>query len=189
MTEAFPLHWPQGWPRTDRYKRERARFDVTPDRARREMLDEIRLLGGREVIISTDTPLRLDGQPYANRRTPDDPGCAVYFKRKGSDAVFACDKYDRLHDNMRAIGKTIGALRGIDRWGASDMLDRAFTGFTALPAPEQWFQVLEVASDASEAEIQSAYRQKARTAHPDVGGSEAAMARLNDARDRGMMLQ
>lgn len=87
---------------------------------------------------------------------------------------------------MRAIGKTVEAMRGIERWGASDMLDRAFTGFEALAAPEQWWQVLGVGQSASRDEISRAYREKARTAHPDQGGSDAAMARLNAARDQGI---
>ena len=34
----------------------------------------------------------------------------------------------------------------------------------------------------SEAEIEAAYRQKAKKAHPDAGGSTEAMATLNEAR-------
>jgi DnaJ-domain-containing protein 1 len=92
-----------------------------------------------------------------------------------------------VKDNVRAVGKTIEALRGIERWGASDMMERAFSAFEALPAPEQWWQVLGVSASASAAEIDAAYRAKARAAHPDTGGSDAAMARLNAARDRARL--
>lgn len=182
MSQAYPLQWPVGWPRA-RYRRE-APFKVPPQQAKREMYDELRRLGAKDIIVSADQPLNKDGTPTL-RRIWGDPGIAVYFTRKGRPVVLACDQYIQPHDNMRAIGKTAEAMRGIERWGASDMLDRAFTGFEALPAPEQWWQVLGVGEGASVAEIDAAYRRLAPGAHPDTGGSDAAMARLNSARDAG----
>lgn len=187
MTEAFPLHWPDGWPRTDAWRRTSAPFKVAPTQARKEMMDELQRLGAREIVVSSDQPVNRDGSISLVKRAISDPGVAVYFKRKGVQLVLACDKYAALHDNIRAIGKTVEAMRGIERWGASDLLDRAFTGFTALPAPEQWWQVLGVPPTATAAEINAAYRRLAVDAHPDrKGGSDADMARLNIARDAGL---
>jgi hypothetical protein len=182
MTQAYPLTWPAGWPRA-RGRRD-GQFKVPPSQAKREMMEELSRLGAKEIIVSTDQPLNKDGSPTL-RRTWGDPGVAVYFKRKGRAVVLACDQYAQLHDNMRAIGKTAEAMRSIERWGASDMLDRAFTGFEALAAPEQWWQVLGLSEVALPVDIDSAYRRLAREAHPDAGGSDAAMARLNNARDQG----
>ncbi|WP_439570512.1 J domain-containing protein, partial [Methylibium sp.] len=87
-------------------------------------------------------------------------------------------------DNMRAIAKTIDALRGIARWGTGDMLEAAFTGFTALPAPsetKEWWEVLGVPRHASQDEIKAAYRRLASENHPDRGGNAARMAQINDA--------
>ncbi len=147
--EAFPLAWPDGWERTTSYYRDEAPFTVTMATARDEMLAEINLLVGRYtdplIILSTNVALRLDGLPYANQKSPEDPGVAVYFTYRKSQRVFACDKYKKVEHNVRAIGKTIGAMRGIERWGASDMLDRAFQGFEALPNPDtprHWRDVL-----------------------------------------------
>lgn len=180
----YPLHWPDGWPRTAAHRRKAAPFKVTPAQARDEMLRELQLLGARDIHISSDQRLNRDGTLSAARYQLIDPGVAVYFKRKGNDVVLACDQYADLHDNIRAIGKTIEALRGIERWGASDMLDRAFTGFTALAAPEQWWQVLGVSAAATQAEIDAAWRQLMLAAHPDrEGGSDEVAARLNRARD------
>ena len=64
-------------------------------------------------------------------------------------------------------------------------MKQAFAGHVALPAPEQWFQVLGVSSSASEAEIDAAFREKMRSAHPDRGGSETEAQRLNWARAEG----
>ena len=189
MTQRYPLHWPAGWQRARR--RKSAPFKVPPQQARKEMMEELHRLGARDIVVSTDQPLNRDGSVSLARRQIDDPGVAVYFKRKGRDVVLACDQYDTLHDNMRAVSKTVEAMRGIERWGASDMLDRAFTGFEALAAPqasvvEPWWQVLGVEQYCQRTQIESAYRQLARTAHPDQGGSTAEMSRLNVARDAGL---
>lgn len=179
--EAFPLAWPVGKARTS-YPQP-SRFDVTSFAITRDcLLHEIRLLGGTLPILSTNIPLRLDGLPYANFRQPTDKGVAVYFTLKGQQMCFACDRWDSVADNVHAIRKTIEALRGIERWGSGDMVQQAFTGFIALPSNSPW-DVLGLKPGASHDEIRAAYREKARLAHPDQGGSNEQMARLNTARD------
>src|SRR5262245_28779592 len=99
--EAYPLHWPVGWPRTK--VPQRARFDGTFARIRDELWAEIDRLGGRYPVLSTNIPLKRDGMPYAGQKEPQDTGVAVYFERRGRQMVFACDKWNRVQDNMRAI--------------------------------------------------------------------------------------
>ena len=185
MTQAYPLAWPQGWPRTA--KPQRSRFDVTPDKAMQELVWEIQRMGARYPVISTNVALRRDGRPYAGAK-PDgnDAGVAVYFERKGKQMVFACDRWDRVQDNMRAIQKTIDAMRGIERWGASDMMERAFSAFEALPPPKSPWDILGVPKGSDKDAINAAYRRKAQGAHPDRGGSDGAMAELNRARDEAL---
>jgi len=191
MERAFPLLWPQGRKRTPAHQVTLSRFDVPPSQAQREMIEEIQRMGGRSIVISTNQRAKLDGTLYAKdlNRTPDDAGVAVYFERKGQRVCFCCDRYHRVWENMRAIGKSIEAMRGIERWGSAEMLDCAFTGFVALPAPSdesEWWNVLGVSRSATVAEIENAYRAKAKLAHPDLGGSAADMAALNQAKDSAM---
>ncbi|TCL70595.1 J domain-containing protein [Rhizobium sp. BK251] len=183
---AFPLAWPAGWPRTTHPKS--SRFDVSFAAARDGLIEQIRLLGGRYAVLSTDIELRRDGLPYASQKEPADKGVAVYFEWKGKQRVFACDRWDKIKDNIRALEKTIEAMRGIERWGASDMLERAFSAFTALPSYDgaHWSDVLNVPRDATIDQIKAAYRDKARTTHSDAGGNDTAMSRLNVARDQAM---
>lgn len=187
MAEAFPLHWPDGWPRTKTPAK--SKFDVSFVEARDGLLAEIKRLGGRYIVISTDIETRQDGLPYANQRSPSDTGVAVYFERKGKQMVFACDRWNSVKDNMRAIAKTIDAIRGIERWGASEMLERAFSAFVALPAPgaaRTWREVLGFNTERpgiiTKDRIEGAYRLSAKKVHPDAGGSTEAMAELNAAR-------
>ena len=92
MTEAFPLQWPAGRPRSS-YS-QRSRFKVSGWDATKLVIAEIRRLGGRNAVISSNVELRNDGLPYANRKPPADKGVAVYFEYRQQPMCFACDKWD-----------------------------------------------------------------------------------------------
>lgn len=180
--EAFPLQWPVGRPRTK--FRETARFHTTIGAAVDRIRDEVRMLGGATLVISSNLPLRRDGLPSARPGAIGDSGVAVYFKLKGKPMCFACDRWHGVENNMQAIAKTIEALRGIERWGTGQMVQQAFTGFTALPSPEQPWQVLGLdTSRPTRDQIDEAHRRLAAEHHPDRGGDTHQMARINAARD------
>lgn len=182
MIEAYPLTWPFNYPRTKRPQS--SQFDTSFATARDAVVKEIKLLGGKNTVISTNVPLRNDGLPYASFAKPKDAGVAVYFTFERESVVFACDKWDRIEDNLQAIRKTIEAIRGLDRWGVSEMLKRAFTGFKALPehaASESCFTILGVSENATQVEIKEAYRKKAMETHPDKGGDADMFAKIQHA--------
>lgn len=194
MTEAYPLQWPDGWPRTSPHRRGSSRFGKNLGFNQiKELQNELRLLGARNVVISSNVPTRNDGLPYASesKRRYDDPGVAVYFTLKGKQLSMARDKYHTPWENIRSLVLTIDGLRSMERHGGSTMMDRAFSGFTALPKPSgaNWWEVLKfnrvtdtITSDA----IKSRHRELARDRHPDVGGSDHQMAELNRARDQAL---
>lgn len=182
MAERYPLHWPEGWPRTVPHKRTWSNFRVSHNRAQDNLMAEIRRLGGRNVILSTNIRLRQDGLPYASQRPPEDPGVAVYFEYKKRPMVFACDRWAMVGDNIHSIGKTIEALRGIERWGASDMLERAFTGFEALPEPpKDWRAVLNCSADVTFEAARQRYLSLRSEHHPDRGGDSEMFQRIQEA--------
>jgi hypothetical protein len=198
--EAYPLTWPAGRPRTPEHQRTWSKFDTTMARARDEVVRQIELMGGRyawmrketNLIISTNVKLRQDGIPLANQIRNIDSGVAVYFNYKKRAMCFACDRWAKVEDNMWAIAKTIDALRGIARWGTGDMMEAAFTGFTALPAPGAdtavgWRTVLGFTEGErpNVETVEHRYKRRAAEMHPDrPGGSHEAMLRLNEARDQ-----
>lgn len=121
--------------------------------------------------------------PRSGQPEPTDPGAAVYFKLKGKPRCLACDKWARVADNIAALAQHIDALRRIERYGVGTM-EQAFAGYAALPpSPSDWWIVLGVPQEATDAQIDDAYRQLARKSHPDAGGSHSEMARINAARD------
>lgn len=200
MADAYPLQWPAGWPRTE--DRQSARFKTRFARARDELIRELELMGAPNwsTVISSNVPLRRDGLPYARQAEPSDPGVAVYFRIGDRSLVMACDRWDRVVDNLQALRLSIGAIRGLERWGPSQITERAFTGFAALPSGEQedpladllipdrpWHLVLEVPPQAPLAVIAEARRRLARRYHPDGSDPDyARMVEINAAFDEAM---
>lgn len=138
-------------------------------------------VSARDVVISTNVEVRLDGLPYSNRRRPEDPGAAVYFRWRKQDHVLACDLWPSPELNLWAIGLHIAALRGQERWGVGS-LEQAFTGYKALPEPNPpWWQVLDLPRTATLLQIKSKYRALSMQHHPDRNqGDAVAEKRFKD---------
>lgn len=197
--EAYPLNWPEHWPRTPASKRQggnqfgayrtvqghggswRSKARVTPDAARRSLQEELKRLGAVGVIISSNVPLRQDGEMRADHadRKHEDPGIAVYFTYKGKPQVMAQDAFDNIAANMRSLALAIEAMRALERHGGGRMMERAFQGFSALPPPADhkprrpWHEVLRYPADPAERELLSLPEVEARLKvlqkkyHPD----------------------
>ena len=178
-----PLSWPLGWKRTAvRHRTDGAKFgQVTLAGAIRKLADETRLLGAQGAAVSCNSSDRPD------------PGVAFYFTRNGQPLVLACDRHNNQAANCRSIGLNIAAVRTLERHGGIALVDRALSGFAALPPPSNtarrdWREVLGLRPDQDvDAEtVERAFRARALRAHPDKGGSDEAMAELNAARARAL---
>lgn len=191
--QAFPLCWPAGWPRAS--FRVGAGFNsksvggsgmaskrnLTIAEGADRVMAELGRMGIRDenIVISTNVRVTVAGMPRSADGNPGDPGAAVYWhKRGGKETVMAIDQYHRLADNLAAIAATLSAMRAIERHGGAKILERAFTGFEALPAPGQtsalhWKDVL--GHDIKNVEqLENAYARRRSEAHPDKGGSTDA---------------
>ena len=185
-TRAYPLYWPESWPRTESHKVKRAQFkDRSVFTARRELESEIRKFGGRDLIISSNLELKLDGTPRSGQKQPADKGVAVFFERKGEPMALACDVYSSVEDNLWALVRTLEALRQIERDGSPALINRAFKGFAALPDPNtrQWWEVLGVEKTADNSTIRAAFIRLAKIHHPDAGGDAVVFDQVQKAYD------
>jgi len=194
MTKEYPLQWPQGWPRARSRKpgafrspHSNAAGSITYSQAEARIFDELGKLGivdgraGHVVIISSN---------MIRDRAPADPGVAVYFQKPGAPMrVIAIDIYNQVAHNIAAIAATLEAMRAIDRHGGAQIMERAFTGFDALPPPFDWRKVFGYHADATPPAdaIKARYRELAKERHPDKpGGSEILMSELVGAYDAAL---
>ncbi len=191
-----PLQWPRHIGRRRRVDRKTSKFSKkvghssrpwTAAEARDAVLDELQRMKASHVTISTDLPVAVRGSFMREQNnTSDDAGAAVWFKDwRGRPYVIACDTYTRIACNLRAIASTLEALRSIERHGSSQLLERAFEGFTALPPAREahgpWREILgmppvrEPWMDAADelALAERRYKEKRAKIHPDKPGVDA----------------
>ena len=96
----------------------------------------------------------------------------------------AIDRYHRVADNLAAIAATIEAMRAIERHGGAEILNRAFTGFTAIEDQSKpWHMVLGVPAHASTDDVRLAYRRKRSAFHPDNAESSGDADRFIQVQD------
>lgn len=207
--DAYPLAWPAGWPITPRERRQSAKFGtqtreysqtkdektgrpvsswmrkkrITTAQARDRLLDELEMLRATDVVLSTNVRTTARGELHAGAREPDHPGAAVYFRLKGEPRVLACDRWDRLADNLAALAAHVDATRGIGRWGVGT-LDQVYTGYRALSAVGErakWWQVMGFKNPPTVGELETKYLELMKKHHPDRGGNANQAAEVNAA--------
>lgn len=182
--DAYPLAWPDGWPRTER--RKSSQFKTTlykaienvQDSLRRFATDSGRKIGG--VLISSNVTLTT--------RSPEDPGVALYFTWDDLPTCIAVDRYPTCAENLQAIHHCLEAERTKLRHGGLNLVRAAFRGYAMLPPPgasEDWREVLGVTGSPGLAQIDEAWKRLRTKLHPDKpGGDAAAFARAKQAYDR-----
>jgi len=209
---AYPLQWPEGWKRTHPDQRTDARFGkasrpragggwdysrkLTINEAVSRLRDELGRMGISDdnLVINTNLKLRRDGLPRSDQREPDDSGAVAYWRDCDDNTrCMAIDRYHRVADNLAAIAATIEAMRAIERHGGAEILNRAFTGFTAIEDQSKpWHVVLGVEAHTPTESVRNAYRAQRSAAHPDrQGGSAEQFDQIQKAwdafcRERGL---
>lgn len=192
MRDPYPLQWPEGWKRAT--SRGVPKFGSQFARDRDAVIRQLKMRGASRIVITSDLPTRNDGLPYANASCSD-PGVAVWWVERSKDQVMACDRWRTVTQNMRALDMTLEALRGIARWGSSQMVEQAFAGFAALPpgssgtvpaGPKPWREVIggewpPLARFELLVLAKSRYRAAIQKAHPDANGSHELAIELNRA--------
>lgn len=185
MTVAFPLVWPEGWPRTKAPAP--SRFTTSVASAVRNVTDELRRFGSDSdievtaVVISSNVTL-TDARPR-------DAGVAAYFRWDNIDCCIAVDRYRWPEENLQAIAKVIEAERTKLRHGGLNIVRAGFRGFAALPPPtgadgqiaKPWWALLGFKTRPELSDAEAAYRVQVKRHHPDKGGDAAAFNAITDA--------
>ena len=171
------LCWPDSKPRAA--QRNASAFKSTEvAKEQRRIEGELSRWGIRHYIISRNNQRLFAG----------DPAAAVWWNNRQKELrVLACDRYEKLADNMHAIFLTLGAMRALERWGAYTAEQAAEGARLALPPPEtdaiDWPSILGVQRGWPLPAIEAVWKTRVEKAHPDRGGDPALMAQLNAAMD------
>lgn len=95
-------------------------------------------MGATESIVTSNIPTQTSG--FATVRlqgNSTDVGVSIFFKLNGVQKVIQVDRYVDVNSNLYALAKSVEAIRNLDRWGGVQVMDGVFSGFSALPSPEQ----------------------------------------------------
>jgi hypothetical protein len=170
------LNWPDSIERTPKSEREDCtKFSTRLQATRSDLRTEMDLLEVEEWRVE-----EVGGHS-------NDPGVVVRWIKDGAEYAAACDAFTTKTANLRETYLWIRETR-MRAQRATETAEDAFAA-AQLPsgdepvAPERPpHTVLGVDPDASKDEINDAYREKAKEAHVDVGGSNEEMTELNKAK-------
>lgn len=186
--KAFPLQWPQGFPRWQRGRGGSA-FRTDFEGALRNVRKSLEAFAKDSGKLITNPVLssNIDLNPLTGNtgKRPTDPGVAVWFTWDGLQVCIPVDRYDTPAANLQAIHHIIESRRTELRHGTLALVRATFTGFKALPAPagKHWSDILQVNRNASRDVIDANFKRLSKDRHPDKGGSADAMSELNSARE------
>lgn len=181
--ERKPLAWPENEPRTPGMERQGKSLFLTPISRTLDQLErELLRFGATDIVLSIDTPFR--GKIA-------DTAAALFFSLPGPRAIsITCDMFLKQDDNVRGLYKIVESMRTIERFGGSNVSQKAFSGFAALPPPKDCWKTLGISkgigaglSPKLKREfVMEAFRDRAREGH----AAGADMAALTEARDEAL---
>lgn len=181
--ERKPLSWPENEPRTPGFDRQPKSLFATPigrtiDQLERELLR----FGATDIVLSIDTPFR--GKIA-------DTAAALFFNLPGPRAIaITCDLSLKQDDNVRGLYKIVEGMRTIERFGGTNVSQKTFSGFVALPPPKDCWKILGISKGVGEGLslrmkrefVMEAFRDRVKEGH----GAGADMAALTEARDEAL---
>lgn len=124
-----------------------------------------------------------DHQVNRNFDNRSECGVTVTFVKGKQTITLAMDDYAYPPTNLQIIRMCIDDMRMIERRGLDRTMQSAYLQLAAPAKARDWWEVLGVTQKATRDEVEAMFRVKARVAHPDAGGSDAAMAELNAAHE------
>jgi len=168
----------------------RYKVELTIYVALQRLREQVDMLKGSRLVVSSNVQTRRDGLPLSKATEPKDPAVAVYFVWRGKTRAFPSDKWDRVADNIGAVAAHLDAIRRIERYAVGEV-EQVFEGYKALPAvgaKAMWWTVLgfQEGPPAFVDSVLDKWRELIRKAHPDQGGSANQAAEINAAKDEAV---
>lgn len=179
----YPLAWPENDARTPALQRRgTSLFDTPIGKTLDQLETELQRFRATNIVLSIDLPFR---------GKINDSAAALFFDLPGGRAIaICCDLYMKQDDNVRALYKIVEGMRTIERFGGSNVSQKTFTGFAALPPPPDCWKTLGISKGVGEGLsnklrrefIMEAFRDRVKEGH--AAGKD--MAALTEARDQAL---
>lgn len=166
----------------NRYSQFSASWGMTVELLARELV----MLDARAIVIELDIRTqdwRIDGLPRANA-VANSPAVRVTFTSKWGPLRYETAEYQHWQDNVRAIAKSMEALRMVDRYGVSKRGEQ-YRGWKALPTgtdPADAIATPEIAREFL-AQWGGDWKAAVKDTHPDVGGDPTEYRKVLRARE------
>lgn len=185
--------WPVGKAITPSHERKSGQFSVTLASAAERIEKQVGAFtkSGKPwrtsaLWIYAEAKLGGRNRFLANQPRSFDPRVVVSFDIDGKPYAISADRLDAPEQNLAAIAAYIEAMRSQERYGIFTV-EELLQSFSALPPPSSGLVTISPFAGLTTADAISAlYRDLAKAAHPDMGGSDAAMALLNLQRDEAL---
>jgi len=177
------------WPGERTKKRKDATFRATYPQTLDLLESELKWIGAHDTVIQveglTRDDIRNDGWPRSGNWTNGYGGPGVILSCESSKGPISmpCDRFGDWQDNLRAIAKSLEALRMVDRYGVTRGNEQ-YRGWAQIAAPtngkmsreEAAFFIASILSAHQEnvlAQPASYIRQAQQKYHPDRVGTES----------------
>ena len=131
IKKRFPLHWPDGWPRTPAAKRQYLAGAQNQfwQRVLSRLERELDLLGAESYILSSNLRAALMGRYTPSKNRPSKTRASpVISPSRARNLVMAQDRYVRFTDNVRSLALVLEGLRQAERHGGA----RSWSAFFAV---------------------------------------------------------
>lgn len=190
---AHPLHWPNGFPRTQKWEKSinsSFKQGLTVQEALTFLYDELNELGAQKATLHTD--YENIEQPRSMRRVGQDNGAAVNLEINERIYRLACDRWVGVEQNIYALHLALRNLRSIVLWGVGNV-ENAFGGYashvpsvaevssapSSAAALEEWRLTLGLGPTATLEDAQAVYRRRAKS----CADNQDELIKLNLAMD------
>lgn len=201
------------WPgeMTPQTRRRASTFRASDSKTHQLLARELDFLQAKDVVLEValrEEDIRLDGMPRANAKPPEHPGVVLSFDSKFGPLRYACDRFLKRGENLRAIALGLHHLRAVDRYGITQRGEQ-YSGWKQLPPGPSEVVVIHADEDPrdelrriilqhgserqrdgmDDLDDYQLVRRARRLTHPDVAGSKSAADEWATVEDAAMRLQ
>lgn len=143
----------------------------------RELSDTMTKWGIREWDTNYPKGARFEGY----RQTEEDRTVTLTYQKDGRPVTLKMGKQARAVDNLRVLYLAVEAMRLNEKRGLGEVIQEAYLQLAGPEPAIDPYELLGIRPDAPLEVAEAAWKVKMKTVHPDAGGSEEQVKRLNAA--------